>query len=117
MTSTIAQFKTLNIVAAMFTVPPSISAQPASRAVCAHANASQLRSRRNVLGLPLVAAPLFSGAAMALIPDDDDEEMVEKAKANRKKKLQEVRYSSKATCMTLALCGNKPLTGQHRASS
>lgn len=46
-----------------------------------------------MLGLTLLAAPLFSGAAMALIPDDDDEEMVEKAKANRKKKLQEVLES------------------------
>lgn len=67
-----------------------MSARPVSRAVYAHANAATSRSRRNVLGLTLLAAPLFSGAAMALIPDDDDEEMVEKAKANRKKKLQEV---------------------------
>lgn len=75
----------------MFTVPPSMSARPASRVVCTNANAANHSSRRKVLGLPLVMAPLFAGAAMALIPDDDDEEMVERAKANRKKKLQEVR--------------------------
>jgi hypothetical protein len=44
-----------------------------------------------MLGAVLLAAPLVSGPqAWALIPNDDDEEMVEKAKANRQKRLQEV---------------------------
>lgn len=34
-------------------------------------------------------------AAMALIPDDDDEELIEKAKANRKSRLQTEKVAEK----------------------
>jgi len=36
----------------------------------------------------LVAAPLFASPAFALIPDDDDEDLLVKAKENRSKKLK-----------------------------
>lgn len=75
------------------TVRPARAAQCArsQNAVVARATAVNVE-RRDVLafvaGLPVLAV---AGSAQALIPDDDDEQLVEKAKANRKKKLAEVR--------------------------
>lgn len=40
-------------------------------------------------------AILCGSAARALIPDDDDEELIEKAKANRKQRLAEQRETAK----------------------
>ena len=39
-------------------------------------------------------------AAMALIPDDDDEELIEKAKANRKTRLQTEKVAEKEYAKT-----------------
>ena len=48
-------------------------------------------------GKPCTAAysDPFLLAAMALIPDDDDEELIEKAKANRKTRLQTEKVAEK----------------------
>lgn len=52
---------------------------------------SESYSRRQLYGMSAAVAPLiFSGAASALIAYDDDEDMVDKAKANRSKRLKEV---------------------------
>jgi hypothetical protein len=63
---------------------------PTARVVATAASGGS--RRRQMLGAMLLTAPLVSGPhAWALIPDDDDEEMVEKAKANRQNRLKEVR--------------------------
>ena len=48
------------------------------------------QNRRHVFQGMFGASLLSAGAAHALIPDDDDEEMVNKAKANRQSRLKEV---------------------------
>lgn len=68
----------------------SIRAPKAPRcAVAVRAN----RSRRQTLGAVLGLSVLSAGSAKALIPDDDDEEMVQKAKSNRQAHLKEVRLA------------------------
>jgi hypothetical protein len=47
-------------------------------------------SRRTLVGSITGVSLLTAGSAHALIPDDDDEEMVNKAKANRQSRLKEV---------------------------
>ena len=51
-------------------------------------------SRRALVGL-LAAAPVLLSAsrALALIPDDDDEELIEKARSNRKSRLASERVA------------------------
>jgi hypothetical protein len=62
----------------------SMAHGPSARAVPCRSH------RRDVVGA-IVGVPLFTcGNAWALIPDDDDEEMVEKAKANRQARLKVV---------------------------
>ena len=53
-------------------------------------------------GKPCTAAysDPFLLAAMALIPDDDDEELIEKAKANRKTRLQTEKVAEKEYAKT-----------------
>jgi hypothetical protein len=68
-----------------------------ARVVCARA--SPLVNRRRAFGVALVSAPLLSGrSALALLDYDDDEDMVEKAKANRAKRLKEVYISHGFVC-------------------
>jgi hypothetical protein len=52
--------------------------------------ASKTATKRGILSC-VVGIPLLSvGGAFALIPNDDDEELVERAKANRQTRLNEV---------------------------
>lgn len=71
----------------------TLAAKPhavASRRVNTYASA-ETYSRRQLYGMAAAVAPFMSaGAASALLAYDDDEEMVEKAKANRSKRLKEV---------------------------
>eukprot|EP00951_Prasinocladus_malaysianus_P029123 scaffold267428_cov33-Prasinocladus_malaysianus.AAC.1 len=57
------------------------------------AQAVSRRSAASLLAVP--AALMFPGASRALIPDDDDEELVQKAKANRKARLEQDKKDSK----------------------
>ena len=76
----------------------TVAAKPpatASRRVNACAS-SQSFSRRQLCGMAVAVSPFVLGQfqAQALLAYDDDEEMVEKAKANRSKRLKEVRLAS-----------------------
>ena len=61
---------------------------------------TQMGAPRRQALLALTSVPMLSMMqalpALALIPDDDDEEMVEKAKANRKKRLAGEKKAEKA---------------------
>lgn len=61
-------------------------------------DAEAARVSRRALASLLAAAPVLLPAsrALALIPDDDDEELVEKARANRKAKLASERATEQA---------------------
>lgn len=54
--------------------------------------------QRRAMGALLTASPLlwYAQPATALIPDDDDEELVEKARANRKSRLANEKATEKA---------------------
>jgi hypothetical protein len=58
----------------------------------------ELRLPRRALAGLLAAVPVLLPAsrALALIPDDDDEDLIEKARANRKNKLASERQTEKA---------------------
>eukprot|EP01025_Chloroclados_australasicus_P022768 TRINITY_DN2333_c0_g4_i1.p1 TRINITY_DN2333_c0_g4~~TRINITY_DN2333_c0_g4_i1.p1 ORF type:complete len:229 (+),score=37.69 TRINITY_DN2333_c0_g4_i1:99-689(+) len=61
-------------------------------------------SRRRFMGSIALGAPLLSArSALALIPDDDDEELVEKAKANRAKRLAEDKEAQRRYVDTAGL--------------
>jgi hypothetical protein len=65
------------------------SRKPA-RAVACRAQQEQAIDRRAALAsLAFLPAAFYAPKALALIPDEEDEEMVEKAKANRKARLQQ----------------------------
>lgn len=63
--------------------------------VCAAQQPEQWRVQRRALAGMLAALPVLLPAsrALALLPDDDDEELIEKAKANRKARLAQERAS------------------------
>eukprot|EP00878_Enallax_costatus_P002138 GHUV01002306.1.p1 GENE.GHUV01002306.1~~GHUV01002306.1.p1 ORF type:complete len:218 (+),score=65.23 GHUV01002306.1:62-715(+) len=68
------------------------SARPQTRTISCHAvkseAAAESLSRRAALTASFLAtAPLFVPKAWALIPDEEDEELLERAKANRQKRL------------------------------
>ena len=69
-----------------------------SVAVMAHGDENMTRYSRRALAGFLAAIPvaLPASRALALIPDDDDEEMVEKARANRKARLASEKKAEKA---------------------
>ncbi|PNW81686.1 hypothetical protein CHLRE_06g256250v5 [Chlamydomonas reinhardtii] len=48
-------------------------------------------SRRAILGVALLPALMYAPKALALIPDEEDEDLVEKAKANRRARLAQQR--------------------------
>ncbi|MEW5303794.1 MAG: hypothetical protein WDW36_006451 [Sanguina aurantia] len=56
---------------------------------------SETSSRRNFLGVALLPALLYVPNALALIPDEEDEELVEKAKANRKARLAQQQTTTR----------------------
>ena len=56
-------------------------------------------------------------AAMALIPDDDDEELIEKAKANRKNRLQTEKVAEKEYAKTGGFADSEVVAVQVRCSS
>jgi hypothetical protein len=60
--------------------------------------AAELRLPRRALAGLLAAVPVLLPAsrALALIPDDDDEDLIERARANRKNKLASERQTEKA---------------------
>lgn len=64
------------------------AAKAPARAVAAHATPRV--SKRHVASMLAGISLSSAGSAIALIPDDDDEEMVNKAKANRAARLKEV---------------------------
>eukprot|EP00873_Tetraselmis_striata_P007277 jgi/Tetstr1/427541/TSEL_017667.t1 len=71
-------------------------ARPRAAALVVRAAASPQVSRRTAASLlALPAALVFPGKGLALIPDDDDEELVLKAKANRKERLKVDRAQGK----------------------
>jgi hypothetical protein len=84
----------------------------ASRAAVVRAAASEQQAaphrvgRRSLAGL-LAAVPVLLPAsrALALIPDDDDEELVEKARANRAARLAEERTTQQAFARTSGKLG------------
>ena len=90
---------------AAFTASKRPSARPAARLQALKAVAQQQPvdeaqwrlQRRSLAGL-LAAAPVLLPAsrALALLPDDDDEELVEKAKAGRKARLAAERETQRA---------------------
>lgn len=55
-------------------------------------------------------------AAMALIPDDDDEELIEKAKANRKTRLQTEKVAEKEYAKTGGFADSEVVAVQVRIS-
>jgi hypothetical protein len=64
------------------------SRKPA-RGVACRAQREAIDRRAALSALALLPAAFYAPRALALIPDEEDEEMVEKAKANRKAKLQQ----------------------------
>ncbi len=70
----------------------------ASAVIC-RAQAQQTSSRRAMLSAGLMSTAALSLAfvqpARALIPDEEDTEMLEKAKANRRKRLEEQRETTR----------------------
>jgi len=78
----------------MLTAKPTLRAPfsgPIHRAVAACASRSSDVCRRDLLALLAVVPAVAAAPALALIPDDDDEELVQKAKANRAERLTKVR--------------------------
>lgn len=74
----------------------SVASRPGRAPLTCKAISATPPDRRSLLA-SLIAAPaasvLFASPAFALIPDDDDEELVEKAKANRKARLEQDRLA------------------------
>ena len=110
----------------------------AVRAVSCKAQATPLDRRSALSALALFPAVFFAPKALALIPDEEDEELVEKAKANRKSRLQQQRQTTREFLSTeglkdvsdakdlapvqqavfkLAECGSKLETGDVKAAS
>jgi hypothetical protein len=87
---------------AAFTSTKKTSARPSARALAVRAaqqpEEEQWRVQRRTLAGLLAAAPVLLPAsrALALLPDDDDEELVERAKAGRKAKLAQERATERA---------------------
>ncbi|GAB4823466.1 hypothetical protein N2152v2_010512 [Parachlorella kessleri] len=90
---------------AAFTAARKPSARPATRLHALKAVAqqqpeseAQWRLQRRSLASLLAAAPalLPASRALALLPDDDDEELIEKAKAGRKARLAAERETQRA---------------------
>lgn len=52
--------------------------------------APKTATKRTVLGCIFGVPLLSAGGALALIPDDDDQELVDRAKANRQERLNAV---------------------------
>ncbi|EFJ52733.1 hypothetical protein VOLCADRAFT_120179 [Volvox carteri f. nagariensis] len=59
--------------------------------VVCQATERHVASRRAMLGISLLPALLYAPKALALIPDEEDEDLVEKAKANRRARLAQQR--------------------------
>lgn len=78
----------------------NLRTEAARRQVVVSAMAPQqtndMKIQRRSLAALFAAIALPAGNALALIPDDDDEELVEKARANRKLKLNSEREAEKA---------------------
>jgi hypothetical protein len=90
-------------IAVAATAPFAASARPSRagrRALVARARASseEWRASRRSLAAGMLAVPalLSAGSAWALIPDDDDEDLVKKARANRRSKLAEEKSAEQA---------------------
>jgi len=83
-----------------------------SRTVCCQAAST---SRRAAVGATLLPGLLWAAQpALALIPDEEDEELVEKAKANRRQRLAEQRTTTNEFLSSEGLT-NKKLDPVQRA--
>ncbi len=81
-----------------FAAPAAAARSSGRRALAVRAAAAPEQLSRRALAGFLAAAPVLLPAsrALALIPDDDDEELVEKARANRAKRLAAERETQQA---------------------
>lgn len=82
-----------------FAAPTAAGARSSGRrSLVVRAAAAPEQLSRRALASLLAAAPVLLPAsrALALIPDDDDEELVEKARANRAKRLAAERETQQA---------------------
>lgn len=88
----------LNTVQKPFAAPAAAARSSGRRALAVRAAAEPEQLSRRALAGFLAAAPVLLPAsrALALIPDDDDEELVEKARANRAKRLAAERETQQA---------------------
>ncbi|GLI62927.1 hypothetical protein VaNZ11_005778 [Volvox africanus] len=71
-------------------VCPVRSSRRGCLVVC-QATERPVASRRAILGVTLLPALVYTPMALALIPDEEDEDLVEKAKANRRARLAQQR--------------------------
>lgn len=92
-------------VAPKTSTPSSASRRVVVAALSQNSTTSAAKVQRRSMAALLAALPaiLPVGQALALIPDDDDEELIEKARANRKAKLAEERATEKTFARTEGL--------------
>ncbi|GLC40988.1 hypothetical protein PLESTB_000954800 [Pleodorina starrii] len=80
----------MSVIAQKATVFRARASRHGCLVVC-QATERPVASRRAVLGVALLPALVYAPKALALIPDEDDEDLVEKAKANRRARLAQQR--------------------------
>lgn len=96
--ATTPAMQALTTVQKPFAAPAAAARSSGRRALAVRAAAEPEQLSRRALAGFLAAAPVLLPAsrALALIPDDDDEELVEKARANRAKRLAAERETQQA---------------------